>query len=172
MGNELGFSEAWIGEHHTAPWEPHPSPDLLVAQALMQTRRMRIGPGGLLMPYCTWRAERETGRCRVPTVREGGRAENGCSVNRAFVPSMLDHTTTFGYDAVGSLTTITNPLGPQTTFTYNATGQPLSITTPTGTTTFAYDLGDLVSITDPTGNLTARFTNSVGRLVVLTNPLG
>ena len=49
--DELGFSEAWIGEHHTAPWEPHPSPDLLVAQALMQTKRMRIGPGGFLMPY-------------------------------------------------------------------------------------------------------------------------
>src|SRR3989442_3246668 len=41
--DELGFSEAWIGEHHTAPWEPHPSPDLLVAQALMQTKNMRIG---------------------------------------------------------------------------------------------------------------------------------
>src|SRR6267378_1500664 len=49
--DELGFSEAWIGEHHTSPWEPHPSPDLLVAQALMQTKRMRIGPGGFLMPY-------------------------------------------------------------------------------------------------------------------------
>src|SRR6202008_3065960 len=36
--DELGFSEAWIGEHHTSPWEPHPSPDLLVAQALMQTK--------------------------------------------------------------------------------------------------------------------------------------
>src|SRR5262245_18209515 len=49
--DELGFSEAWIGEHHTAPWEPHPSPDLLVAQALLQTQNMRIGPGGFLMPY-------------------------------------------------------------------------------------------------------------------------
>ena len=49
--DELGFSEAWIGEHHTAPWEPHPSPDLLVAQALLQTQRMRIGPGGFLLPY-------------------------------------------------------------------------------------------------------------------------
>jgi alkanesulfonate monooxygenase SsuD/methylene tetrahydromethanopterin reductase-like flavin-dependent oxidoreductase (luciferase family) len=49
--DELGFSEAWIGEHHTAPWEPHPAPDLIVAQALMQTQRMRIGPGGFLMPY-------------------------------------------------------------------------------------------------------------------------
>jgi len=49
--DELGFSEAWIGEHHTAPWEPHPAPDLLVAQALLQTKRLRIGPGGFLLPY-------------------------------------------------------------------------------------------------------------------------
>src|SRR6267143_320348 len=49
--DELGFSEAWIGEHHTAPWEPHPAPDLLVAQALTQTKQMRIGPGGFLLPY-------------------------------------------------------------------------------------------------------------------------
>ena len=49
--DELGFSEAWIGEHHTAPWEPHPAPDLLIAQALLQTKRIRIGPGGFLLPY-------------------------------------------------------------------------------------------------------------------------
>lgn len=49
--DELGFSEAWFGEHHTAPWEPNPAPDLLVAQALMQTRRIRLGPGGFLLPY-------------------------------------------------------------------------------------------------------------------------
>ena len=49
--DELGYDEAWIGEHHTAPWEPHPSPDLLIAQALLQTKRMKIGPGGFLLPY-------------------------------------------------------------------------------------------------------------------------
>ena len=49
--DELGFTEAWIGEHHTAPWEPHPAPDLLVAQALMQTKNIRLGPGGFLLPY-------------------------------------------------------------------------------------------------------------------------
>ncbi len=47
----LGYTEAWIGEHHTAPWEPHPAPDLLIAQALLQTDRIRIGPGGFLLPY-------------------------------------------------------------------------------------------------------------------------
>ena len=49
--DELGYTEAWIGEHHTAPWEPHPAPDLLIAQALLQTKRIRIGPGGFLLPY-------------------------------------------------------------------------------------------------------------------------
>ncbi len=49
--DELGFTEAWIGEHHTAPWEPHPAPDLLIAQALLQTKNIRIGPGGFCLPY-------------------------------------------------------------------------------------------------------------------------
>ena len=37
--DEFGYQEAWIGEHHTAPWEPHPSPDLLLAQAFLQIGR-------------------------------------------------------------------------------------------------------------------------------------
>ena len=49
--DELGYEEAWIGEHHTAPWEPHPAPDLLIAQALMETTRIRLGPGGFLLPF-------------------------------------------------------------------------------------------------------------------------
>jgi len=49
--DELGYEEAWIGEHHTAPWEPHPAPDLLIAQALLQTKNIRLGPGGFLLPY-------------------------------------------------------------------------------------------------------------------------
>src|SRR4051794_21263351 len=49
--DQLGYQEAWIGEHHTAPWEPHPAPDLLLAQAMLQTSRIRLGPGGFLLPY-------------------------------------------------------------------------------------------------------------------------
>jgi alkanesulfonate monooxygenase SsuD/methylene tetrahydromethanopterin reductase-like flavin-dependent oxidoreductase (luciferase family) len=49
--DELGYEEVWIGEHHTSPWEPHPAPDLLIAQALLQTKNIRIGPGGFLLPY-------------------------------------------------------------------------------------------------------------------------
>ena len=49
--DELGYQEAWIGEHHTAPWEPHPAPDLLVVEGLRQTKNIRLGPGGFLLPY-------------------------------------------------------------------------------------------------------------------------
>ena len=47
----LGFEEAWIGEHFTASWEPCPAPDLLIAQALQRTERIRLGPLGHLLPY-------------------------------------------------------------------------------------------------------------------------
>jgi hypothetical protein len=49
--DRLGFDEAWIGEHFTARWEPCPAPDLLIAQALLQTDKIRLGPLGHLLPY-------------------------------------------------------------------------------------------------------------------------
>jgi alkanesulfonate monooxygenase SsuD/methylene tetrahydromethanopterin reductase-like flavin-dependent oxidoreductase (luciferase family) len=47
----LGFEEAWIGEHFTAAWEPCPAPDLLIAQALQRTKRIRLGPLSHLLPF-------------------------------------------------------------------------------------------------------------------------
>jgi len=49
--DEMGYTEAWIGEHHTAPWEPHPAPDLLVSAGFRETKNIRLGPGGFLLPY-------------------------------------------------------------------------------------------------------------------------
>jgi len=49
--DRLGYHEAWIGEHFTAPWEPNPAPDLLIAQALTQTSRIKLAPGAHLLPY-------------------------------------------------------------------------------------------------------------------------
>jgi alkanesulfonate monooxygenase SsuD/methylene tetrahydromethanopterin reductase-like flavin-dependent oxidoreductase (luciferase family) len=49
--DDLGYVEAWIGEHFTAIWEPCPAPDLLIAQALQTTRNIRLGPLGHLLPY-------------------------------------------------------------------------------------------------------------------------
>jgi alkanesulfonate monooxygenase SsuD/methylene tetrahydromethanopterin reductase-like flavin-dependent oxidoreductase (luciferase family) len=49
--DELGYSEAWIGEHFTTPWEPNPSPDLTIAQALLQTKQIKLAPGAHLLPF-------------------------------------------------------------------------------------------------------------------------
>jgi alkanesulfonate monooxygenase SsuD/methylene tetrahydromethanopterin reductase-like flavin-dependent oxidoreductase (luciferase family) len=49
--DELGYKEVWIGEHFTVPWETCPAPDLLVAQALMETDRIRLGAGSHSLPY-------------------------------------------------------------------------------------------------------------------------
>jgi alkanesulfonate monooxygenase SsuD/methylene tetrahydromethanopterin reductase-like flavin-dependent oxidoreductase (luciferase family) len=50
-GDELGVSEAWVGEHFTVAWEPNPAPDLTIAQALLQTKRIKLAPGAHLLPY-------------------------------------------------------------------------------------------------------------------------
>ena len=31
LADKLGYKEAWIGEHFTAPWEPIPAPDIMIA---------------------------------------------------------------------------------------------------------------------------------------------
>ena len=48
--DELGFSEAWIGEHFTSEWENIPSPELFIAQALARTKQIKLGTGVSCMP--------------------------------------------------------------------------------------------------------------------------
>ncbi|MBS0267035.1 MAG: LLM class flavin-dependent oxidoreductase [Planctomycetes bacterium] len=45
---ELGFSEFWIGEHHTMKYEPFVMPELFIARALGATKTIRLGPA----PVC------------------------------------------------------------------------------------------------------------------------
>ena len=54
--DQLGYDEAWIGEHFTAAWEPCPAPDLLIARALLRTRQTRHGPLVLAasLPGAAW----------------------------------------------------------------------------------------------------------------------
>ena len=47
----LGYREAWIGEHFACGWEPVPAPDLLIAQALLQTEQIVLAPGAHVLPY-------------------------------------------------------------------------------------------------------------------------
>jgi alkanesulfonate monooxygenase SsuD/methylene tetrahydromethanopterin reductase-like flavin-dependent oxidoreductase (luciferase family) len=48
--DELGFSEAWIGEHFTSEWENIPAPDLFIAAALQRTENIVFGTGVSCMP--------------------------------------------------------------------------------------------------------------------------
>ena len=46
--DQLGYQEAWIGEHFTAAWENIPAPDLFIAAAIPMTKNIVLGTGGLL----------------------------------------------------------------------------------------------------------------------------
>src|SRR5271154_6398198 len=45
---ELGFKEFWIGEHHTMKYETIVMPEIFIARALGETKRIRLGPA----PVC------------------------------------------------------------------------------------------------------------------------
>jgi limonene 1,2-monooxygenase len=47
----LGFTEAWIGEHHSGGLQIYGSPDLFIATAAERTSRIRIGAGVISVPY-------------------------------------------------------------------------------------------------------------------------
>lgn len=46
LADQLGWAEAWIGEHHmNGRQEVLPSPEMLIAKAAVKTRNIRLGPG-------------------------------------------------------------------------------------------------------------------------------
>jgi limonene 1,2-monooxygenase len=49
--DELGYDEAWIGEHHSVGWETIASPEVFIAIASQRTRRIKLGTGVVSLPY-------------------------------------------------------------------------------------------------------------------------
>ena len=47
----LGFSEFWIGEHHTGGFENVPVPEYMIAKASALTHTIRLGTGVVNLPY-------------------------------------------------------------------------------------------------------------------------
>jgi limonene 1,2-monooxygenase len=43
--DELGYAEAWIGEHHSTGWENIGSPEVFIAAAAERTKEIRFGTG-------------------------------------------------------------------------------------------------------------------------------
>jgi alkanesulfonate monooxygenase SsuD/methylene tetrahydromethanopterin reductase-like flavin-dependent oxidoreductase (luciferase family) len=51
LADQLGYAEAWIGEHFTSVWENIPAPDVFIAEAAARTKQLRFGTGVVLMPF-------------------------------------------------------------------------------------------------------------------------
>jgi limonene 1,2-monooxygenase len=49
--DELGFDEAWIGEHHSAGFEIIASPEVFIATVAERTKNIRLGTGVSSLPY-------------------------------------------------------------------------------------------------------------------------
>ncbi len=94
--------------------------------------------------------------------------------------------TTYSYDALGRVTSVTDPLGHVTTTTFDTVGRVLTVTLPKPTpgslldftTTYSYDSWDAPSglvfttVTDPNGKITRQGYDQYGRLAKSIDGLG
>ena len=49
--DQLGYDEAWVGEHHSAGWEIIADPALMIAAAAERTKHIKLGAGVVSLPY-------------------------------------------------------------------------------------------------------------------------
>lgn len=49
--DELGYSEYWLGEHHSGGLQIYGSPELFIAAAAERTKRIRLGAAVISLPY-------------------------------------------------------------------------------------------------------------------------
>ena len=49
--DQLGYDEAWIGEHHSAGWELIASPEIFIGAAAQRTKHIMLGSGVTSLPY-------------------------------------------------------------------------------------------------------------------------
>src|ERR1044071_791343 len=49
--DRLGFDEAWFGEHHSGGYELIGSPEIFIAAAAERTKHIKLGTGGVSLPY-------------------------------------------------------------------------------------------------------------------------
>ncbi|HUN24826.1 MAG TPA: LLM class flavin-dependent oxidoreductase [Steroidobacteraceae bacterium] len=51
LADRLGFERYWIAEHHATATLASPAPEILIARLGGETRRIRIGSGGVMLPH-------------------------------------------------------------------------------------------------------------------------
>lgn len=49
--DRLGFHRYWLAEHHSSNTLADPCPEILAARVAGETKRIRVGTGGVLLPY-------------------------------------------------------------------------------------------------------------------------
>jgi luciferase family oxidoreductase group 1 len=47
---DLGYARYWVAEHHNTPGLASSAPEIMVAHIAASTRRIRVGPGGIMLP--------------------------------------------------------------------------------------------------------------------------
>ena len=50
LADTLGFTRYWFAEHHNSPNQVSTSPELMIAHAAANTKRIKVGAGGIMMP--------------------------------------------------------------------------------------------------------------------------
>ncbi len=51
LADKLGYTEAWIGQHYSVAWEPIPSNDVFIANAIAHTKNITFGTGVSIVQY-------------------------------------------------------------------------------------------------------------------------
>src|SRR5437899_9385431 len=51
LAEELGYRRYWLAEHHAITALADPSPEILVSRVASATSRIRVGTGGVRLPY-------------------------------------------------------------------------------------------------------------------------
>ena len=51
LADRLGYSRYWIAEHHAIEALASPAPEILIARVAAETREIRVGSGGVMLPH-------------------------------------------------------------------------------------------------------------------------
>lgn len=51
MADELGYHRYWCAEHHGSHALANPAPEIMIARLAATTKRLRLGSGGVMLPY-------------------------------------------------------------------------------------------------------------------------
>jgi len=51
LADDLGYTRYWCAEHHGLHAVANPAPEVMIARLAAATRRIRVGSGGVMLPY-------------------------------------------------------------------------------------------------------------------------